>query len=47
MKRGHHDPARAVVVVAVDRQQPVAEQRDQIAEAPPRQTKFCGCETVM
>ncbi len=29
----HHDPARAVVVGVVDRQQAVAEQRDQVAEA--------------
>ena len=30
---GHHDPPGAVVVAAVDRQQAVAEQRDQVAEA--------------
>ena len=33
VKRRHHDPPRAVVVGAVDRQQAVAEQRDQVAEA--------------
>ena len=30
---GHHDRPRAVMVVVVDRQQAVAEQRDQVAEA--------------
>ena len=30
---GHHDPPRAVVVAAVDREHPVAEQRDEVAEA--------------
>ena len=43
---GQHDPARAPVVVAVDRQQAVAEQRDQVAHAPSRQRKFDACETV-
>ena len=33
MKRGHHDPPRAVVVGAVDRQEAVAEEWDQVAEA--------------
>ncbi len=33
VKRRHHDPSRAVVVGAVDRQEPVAEERDQVAEA--------------
>jgi hypothetical protein len=32
VERRHHDPAGTVVVVAVDRQQAVAEQRDQLAE---------------
>ena len=33
VKRGQHDPPGAVVIAGVDRQQAVAEQRDQIAEA--------------
>ena len=33
MEGGHHDRPRPVVVVVVDRQQAVAEQRDQVAEA--------------
>ncbi len=33
VERGHHDPPRAVVVGAVDRQQAVAEEGDQVAEA--------------
>ena len=33
VKGGHHDRPGAVVVVVVDRQQAVAEQRDQVAEA--------------
>src|SRR5688572_32128865 len=33
VERRQHDLARAAVIVAVDRQQAVAEQRDQVAEA--------------
>ena len=33
VERGQHDPARAAVELAVDRQQAVAEQRDQVGEA--------------
>ena len=33
VKRGHHDPPRTVVVGAVDRQETVAEEWDQVAEA--------------
>jgi hypothetical protein len=33
VKRGHHDPPSAVVVGAVDRQEAVAQEWDQIAEA--------------
>jgi hypothetical protein len=33
VKRRHHHPALAIVVAAVDRQQAVTEQRDEIAEA--------------
>ena len=33
VERGHHDPPGAVVVSAVDRQQAVAEEGDQVAEA--------------
>jgi hypothetical protein len=34
VERGQHDPPRAAVEVAVDREQPVAEQRHQVAHVP-------------
>ena len=42
VKGRHHDPARSVVVGTVDRQQPVTEQRDEVAEAPLAPVKALG-----
>ena len=39
VERRQHDPARAAVELAVDRQQPVAEQRDHVARGGPRATR--------
>ena len=47
VERGEHDPARAAVEVAVDREQAVAEQRDQVAEAAVAPAEVAAWETRM